>query len=134
MKLNIYDRVLEQEESEDLDTLHTVSSVVREHMRILNTQRDSDRLYLEHNMQSMVLFVFSFFSRFLIILIDILNTLAHLQSQIEAIARATGTNLIHNGGPSTTANIASSSASGPPPVPPSPSLPHVPPAPPAPTI
>jgi hypothetical protein len=41
---------LEKEADEELDTLHTVS-VIREHMRILNTQRDSDRLYLERNMQ-----------------------------------------------------------------------------------
>jgi len=64
------EKVLEQEADEDLDTLHTVSAVVREHMRILNTQRDSDRLYLEGNMQ------------------NILNTLNHLQAQIDGLVKA----------------------------------------------
>jgi len=72
------EKVLEQEASEELDTLRTVSSVVREHMRILNTQRDSDRLYLEHNMQT------------------ILSTLTTLQTQIDAIAKSTGVNLTPN--------------------------------------
>jgi len=74
------EKVLEQEASEELDTLHSVSSVVREHMRILNTQRDSDRLYLEHNMQT------------------ILKTLANLQTQIDKIAAASGM-LVNNNPP-----------------------------------
>jgi hypothetical protein len=47
--------VLVEEEIDDRNTLKSVSTIVREHMRILNTQRDSDRLYLERNMQSMIL-------------------------------------------------------------------------------
>jgi len=46
------EKVLEKEREEDLDTLHTVSHVVREHMRLLTQQRDSDRLYLEYNMKN----------------------------------------------------------------------------------
>jgi len=47
------EKVLEKEQGADLDTLHSVSSVVREHMRLLTTQRDSDRLYMEYNMQNL---------------------------------------------------------------------------------
>jgi hypothetical protein len=93
------EKVLDREAAEELDTLHTVSSVVREHMRILNTQRDSDRLYLEHNMKT------------------ILTTLANLQAKIDAIAKASAPVAEQP------KNEASSSSSQvPTPVPPSPTL------------
>lgn len=44
--------MLEKERAEELNTLASVSSVVREHMRLLTAQRDSDRLYLEYTMKS----------------------------------------------------------------------------------
>jgi len=64
------EKVLDREGEEELDTLHTVSAKVREHMRILNTQRDSDRLYLENNMH------------------NILTTLAALQRQVTELHQA----------------------------------------------
>jgi hypothetical protein len=66
------ERVLEKEHEEDLDTLHTVSSVVREHMRLLTQQRDSDRLYLEYNMK------------------NIENSVSALKTQIDLIAARLG--------------------------------------------
>ena len=56
---HLYSAIDEATTSEQ-NSIKTVSTTVREHMRILNTQRDSDRVYLEHNMQRML--ISSFFS------------------------------------------------------------------------
>jgi len=79
------ERVLEKEREEDLDTLHTVSHVVREHMRLLTQQRDSDRLYLEHNMK------------------DIESSITALKSQIDAIAAKLGAGSAPAGAPASPA-------------------------------
>jgi len=46
--------VIEEEKIEDQDTLQAVSRELREHMRILNTQRDSDRFYLQLKMEAIL--------------------------------------------------------------------------------
>eukprot|EP00026_Physarum_polycephalum_P000719 Phypoly_transcript_00720.p1 GENE.Phypoly_transcript_00720~~Phypoly_transcript_00720.p1 ORF type:complete len:1269 (+),score=165.16 Phypoly_transcript_00720:288-4094(+) len=45
------ERVIEQEEAKVKYALPAVSGSIHEHMRLLNTQRDNDRLYLEQKME-----------------------------------------------------------------------------------
>lgn len=47
------ERVLDKEREEEWDTLKSISSTVREHMRVASTTRDGDRLYLEYSVKNL---------------------------------------------------------------------------------
>jgi hypothetical protein len=47
------DRILEKDEEEELNTMQALSHGIREHLRLMSNQRDSDKIFLETNLKLM---------------------------------------------------------------------------------
>jgi len=47
------ERILEKEEEDDLSSISTLSETIRDHLRLMTNQRDSDRLFVEQSLGTM---------------------------------------------------------------------------------